>query len=138
MKREAVQEERQKNKDKLDAQSPQSTGGNDMRDDQRDYSYQTMSPFEFEDSSLSLSEKQFIEKLIESENAFFPKPENPCETDCSMDDLALSADSQVKNLPLWAKSIPQFNELDLDDQVSLLRTSTFFRYVFSKAAFIII
>ena len=123
MKREAVQEERQKNKDKSDAQSPQSTGGNETRDDQRDYSYQTMSPFEFEDSPLALNEKQFIEKLIEAENAFFPNIESPCETDCSMDDLALSADSQVKNLPLWAKSIPQFNELELDDQVSLLRTS---------------
>lgn len=34
-----------------------------------------------------------------------------------------SMDQQLKLLPQWAKSISQFNELDIDDQVSLLRAS---------------
>lgn len=34
-----------------------------------------------------------------------------------------SVDKQLKLLPQWAKSINQFNEIDIDDQVSLLRAS---------------
>ncbi len=34
-----------------------------------------------------------------------------------------SIDQQLKSLPTWAKSISEFGELDLDDQVTLLRTS---------------
>ena len=37
---------------------------------------------------------------------------------------------QLKLIPLWAKSISQFNELDLDDQVSLLRASKVYSLIF--------
>lgn len=41
-----------------------------------------------------------------------------------------SAEEQLKTLPVWAKSISEFNELDLDDQVTLLRTSNYFFKIF--------
>ena len=78
MKREAVQEERQKHKDRNEPQSPQSNSNNDLKEDSP--SNQVLSPFEAEDSMLTQSEKSFLDKLIESENLFFPKIDNLDET----------------------------------------------------------
>jgi hypothetical protein len=43
--------------------------------------------------------------------------------------LIEGAYEQLKLLPLWAQVVPQFNELELDDQVSLLRTSRLFLFL---------
>jgi hypothetical protein len=45
-----------------------------------------------------------------------------------------SAEEQLKTLPVWAKSILEFNELDLDDQVTLLRTGSY--YFFNNFLFL--
>ena len=74
MKREAVQEERQKHKERNEPQSPQSNSNQDLKDDSP--TNQMLSPFDAEDSTLTQSEKSFLDKLIESENLFFPKIEN--------------------------------------------------------------
>ena len=74
MKREAVQEERQKHKDRNEPQSPQSNSNNDLKEDSP--TNPMLSPFDAEDSILTQSEKSFLDKLIESENLFFPKIEN--------------------------------------------------------------
>jgi retinoid X receptor alpha len=123
MKREAVQEERQKHKDRNEPQSPQSNSNNELSKDESPSSNQILSPFDAEDSVLTHSEKSFLDKLIESENLFFPKCDQIDERECSIELLCESAEVQTRNLPLWAKSIPQFNELDIDDQVCLLRAN---------------
>nr|ASL70517.1 nuclear receptor [Brachionus rotundiformis] len=115
MKREAVQEERQKNKDKLDDQS---------YCDNNSSSQTASSLFDpVEESPLNSSEKSFLDKIIDSENGYFNKLENLFEGEftinCFFDDI----EKQLKVIPLWATSIPQFNELDLDDQVCLLRAN---------------
>jgi hypothetical protein len=80
MKREAVQEERQKHKDRNEPHSPQSNSNTDMRDDSKESPNQILSPFEAEESTLTQSEKSFLDKLIESENLFYPQIDNPVES----------------------------------------------------------
>nr|ASL70559.1 nuclear receptor [Brachionus calyciflorus] len=114
MKREAVQEERQKNKDKPEDQSYCDNSS----------SQTTSSLFDpVEESPLSSNEKFFLDKLIESENVYFSKIENLFETDFTLNSFFDAIERQLKVIPLWATSIPQFSELDLDDQVCLLRAN---------------
>lgn len=125
MKREAVQEERQKHKDKNgdltgDSPNPANTGSaqNDhsLLNDDNDESLS-------EPVVLTHDERMFVDSLVDMENRIysplFPPTESPCSTDLITD----SVDKQLKLLPLWAKAIRQFNELDVDDQVSLLRAN---------------
>ena len=119
MKREAVQEERQKHKDKNDDHSP--SNPNEYRDDNQTSLFDLV-----EDSTITSGEKAFLDKLMELESTYYPKVENPKESECSIDLISQSAEKQLKNLPLWARALPQFNELDLDDQVCLLRASSSF------------
>ena len=44
--------------------------------------------------------------------------------------LTDSVDKQLKLLPFWAKAVRQFNELDVDDQVNLLRASKLYLIIF--------
>jgi len=116
MKREAVQEERQKHKDKNDDHSPSNM--NEYRDDNQTSLFDLV-----EDSTITPAEKGFLDKLMELESMYYPKIENPKEAECSIDLISQSGEKQLKNLPLWARALPQFNELDLDDQVCLLRAN---------------
>ncbi|XP_071276994.1 LOW QUALITY PROTEIN: retinoic acid receptor RXR-alpha-B-like [Agelaius tricolor] len=98
MKREAVQEERQRGKDKEgDA-----------------------------DFGLAPNEEMPVEKLLEAELAVEPKsddgagpggasPNDPVTNICQ------AADKQLFTLVEWAKRVPHFSGLPLDDQVILLR-----------------
>lgn len=114
MKREAVQEERQKNKDKSEDQS--------YCDNSLCLTISSL--FDpVEESPLNSNEKAFLEKLTDSENCFFNKLENLYEVEFTINSFFDAIDKQLKVIPLWATSIPQFNELDLDDQVCLLRAS---------------
>lgn len=72
MKREAVQEERQKHKDKNEDNSP--SNQNEYRDDNQTSLFDLV-----EDSTISSSEKAFLDKLIELETTYYPKIENPKE-----------------------------------------------------------
>lgn len=104
MKREAVQEERQRGKER---------GDGDM------------------DFSGSLvNEEMPVEKILEAELAVEPKTEtytegSPGGPAASPNDpvtnICQAADKQLFTLVEWAKRIPHFSDLPLDDQVILLR-----------------
>uniref|UniRef100_A0A4W4HRH7 Retinoic acid receptor RXR n=1 Tax=Electrophorus electricus TaxID=8005 RepID=A0A4W4HRH7_ELEEL len=103
MKREAVQEERQRAKEKSEA--------------------------ELELAGCS-SEDMPVEKILEAELAVEPKTEACVEGSLSspgsspndpVTNICQAADKQLFTLVEWAKRIPHFSDLPLDDQVILLR-----------------
>uniref|UniRef100_A0A3B4BKY8 Retinoic acid receptor RXR n=1 Tax=Periophthalmus magnuspinnatus TaxID=409849 RepID=A0A3B4BKY8_9GOBI len=103
MKREAVQEERQRAKEKAESEV---------------------------ESSGCANEDMPVEKILEAEQAVEPKTETYIETNLGMPsnspndpvtNICQAADKQLFTLVEWAKRIPHFSELPLDDQVILLR-----------------
>ncbi|XP_029059552.1 retinoic acid receptor RXR-alpha isoform X3 [Monodon monoceros] len=103
MKREAVQEERQRGKDRAE---------NEV------------------ESTSSANEDMPVEKILEAELAVEPKTEtyveanvglNPSSPNDPVTNICQAADKQLFTLVEWAKRIPHFSELPLDDQVILLR-----------------
>ncbi|XP_054836714.1 retinoic acid receptor RXR-gamma [Eublepharis macularius] len=102
MKREAVQEERQRSRERSEneAESTSSGGG---------------------------SEDMPVERILEAEMAVEPKTEPYSDTsvDNSTNDpvtnICHAADKQLFTLVEWAKRIPHFSDLTLEDQVILLR-----------------
>uniref|UniRef100_A0A673M337 Retinoic acid receptor RXR-beta-A n=1 Tax=Sinocyclocheilus rhinocerous TaxID=307959 RepID=A0A673M337_9TELE len=97
MKREAVQEERQRNKE-------------------REGEVESTSP---------VNEEMPVEKILEAEMAVEQKTELHVSISPSPNDpvtnICQAADKQLFTLVEWAKRIPHFSELSLDDQVILLR-----------------
>ncbi|XP_030636856.1 retinoic acid receptor RXR-beta-B [Chanos chanos] len=98
MKREAVQEERQRTKE-------------------RDGDY---------DSSISANEDMPVEKILEAETAAERKTElhsdgSSVSPSDPVSNMCQAADKQLFTLVEWAKRIPHFSQLPLDDQVILLR-----------------
>uniref|UniRef100_A0A671R406 Retinoic acid receptor RXR n=1 Tax=Sinocyclocheilus anshuiensis TaxID=1608454 RepID=A0A671R406_9TELE len=100
MKREAVQEERQKNKE-------------------RDGDYEC---------SSSANEEMPVEKILEAETAVEHRSDlhsdfssRAGEPNDPVTNICQAADKQLFTLVEWAKRIPHFSELPLDDQVILLR-----------------
>ncbi|XP_028829292.1 retinoic acid receptor RXR-alpha-A isoform X3 [Denticeps clupeoides] len=103
MKREAVQEERQRAKERSDGEV---------------------------ECTSSANEDMPVEKILEAELAVEPKTETYIETNLGMTssspndpvtNICQAADKQLFTLVEWAKRIPHFSELPLDDQVILLR-----------------
>ncbi|XP_055255025.1 retinoic acid receptor RXR-alpha isoform X2 [Moschus berezovskii] len=103
MKREAVQEERQRGKDRGESEV---------------------------ESTSSANEDMPVEKILEAELAVEPKTEtyveanvglNPSSPNDPVTNICQAADKQLFTLVEWAKRIPHFSELPLDDQVILLR-----------------
>ncbi|XP_064027085.1 retinoic acid receptor RXR-alpha isoform X2 [Pogoniulus pusillus] len=103
MKREAVQEERQRGKDRNE---------NEV------------------ESTSSANEDMPVEKILEAELAVEPKTETYIEANMGLTpsspndpvtNICQAADKQLFTLVEWAKRIPHFSELPLDDQVILLR-----------------
>jgi len=64
-----------------------------------------------------------IEKLIAAELFVEPKIESFHEEECSYDRLLSTTNSQLAQLTDWAKRVPHFATLSLDDQVALVRAS---------------
>uniref|UniRef100_A0A8D0CQ00 Retinoic acid receptor RXR n=1 Tax=Sander lucioperca TaxID=283035 RepID=A0A8D0CQ00_SANLU len=101
MKREAVQEERQRNKEREGEV----------------------------ESSSAVNEEMPVEKILEAEMAVEQKTELHADGSCCMNNtpndpvtnICQAADKQLFTLVEWAKRIPHFSELALDDQVILLR-----------------
>nr|AYJ00407.1 retinoid X receptor [Parafossarulus striatulus] len=94
MKREAVQEERQRVKEKGDEVESTSGANSDMP----------------------------VEQIMEAELAVEPKMENYIDTQKDpVTNICQAADKQLFTLVEWAKRIPHFTELPLEDQVILLR-----------------
>ncbi|XP_049752321.1 retinoic acid receptor RXR-alpha isoform X1 [Elephas maximus indicus] len=103
MKREAVQEERQRGKDRNE---------NEV------------------ESAGTANEDMPVEKILEAELAVEPKTEtyveatvglNPSSPNDPVTNICQAADKQLFTLVEWAKRVPHFSELPLDDQVILLR-----------------
>ncbi|CAJ1060426.1 retinoic acid receptor RXR-gamma-B isoform X5 [Xyrichtys novacula] len=100
MKREAVQEERQRGKER---------GENEV------------------ESTSSFNEEMPVDKILDAELAVEPKTETYNEgspsnsTNDPVTNICQAADKQLFTLVEWAKRIPHFSELPLDDQVILLR-----------------
>uniref|UniRef100_A0A673K5G7 Retinoic acid receptor RXR n=1 Tax=Sinocyclocheilus rhinocerous TaxID=307959 RepID=A0A673K5G7_9TELE len=100
MKRQAVQEERQRGKEK---------GDNDV------------------ESTSSFNEDMPVDKILNAELAVEPKTETYTEnspgnsTNDPVTNICHAADKQLFTLVEWAKRIPNFSDLPLDDQVILLR-----------------
>ncbi|XP_065112077.2 retinoic acid receptor RXR-gamma-B isoform X1 [Paramisgurnus dabryanus] len=100
MKREAVQEERQRGKEKSD---------NEV------------------ESTSSFNEEMPVDKILDAELAVEPKTEAYTEsspgnsTNDPVTNICHAADKQLFTLVEWAKRIPHFSDLPLDDQVILLR-----------------
>uniref|UniRef100_A0A3Q3QDQ1 Retinoic acid receptor RXR n=1 Tax=Monopterus albus TaxID=43700 RepID=A0A3Q3QDQ1_MONAL len=100
MKREAVQEERQRNKDREGEV----------------------------ESSSAVNEEMPVEKILEAEMAVEQKTELHADGSSGgsspndpVTNICQAADKQLFTLVEWAKRIPHFSELPLDDQVILLR-----------------
>uniref|UniRef100_A0A3B4ACB5 Retinoic acid receptor RXR n=1 Tax=Periophthalmus magnuspinnatus TaxID=409849 RepID=A0A3B4ACB5_9GOBI len=78
--------------------------------------------FEF---SMSVNEEMPVEKILEAETAVEHKTELHSDAGSSPHDavtnICQTADKQLYALVEWAKRIPHFSELPLDDQVILLR-----------------
>uniref|UniRef100_A0A669B248 Retinoic acid receptor RXR n=1 Tax=Oreochromis niloticus TaxID=8128 RepID=A0A669B248_ORENI len=100
MKREAVQEERQRGKER---------GENEV------------------ESTSSFNEDMPVDKILDAELAVEPKTETYSDgspgnsTNDPVTNICQAADKQLFTLVEWAKRIPHFSELPLDDQVILLR-----------------
>lgn len=103
MKREAVQEERQRGRDRNE---------NEV------------------ECTSSANEDMPVEKILEAELAVEPKTETYIEANMGLSpnspsdpvtNICQAADKQLFTLVEWAKRIPHFSELPLDDQVILLR-----------------
>ncbi|XP_063283680.1 retinoic acid receptor RXR-gamma-like [Pelobates fuscus] len=100
MKREAVQEERQRSRDKSDTEA---------------------------ELTCSSSEEMAVERILDAELAVEPKLEAfgdgslPNSTSDPVTNICHAADKQLFTLVEWAKRIPHFSDLPLEDQVILLR-----------------
>ncbi|XP_066548352.1 retinoic acid receptor RXR-gamma-B isoform X2 [Amia ocellicauda] len=100
MKREAVQEERQRGREKSD---------NEV------------------ECTSSFNEDMPVDKILDAELAVEPKTETYMDaspgnsSNDPVTNICQAADKQLFTLVEWAKRIPHFSELPLDDQVILLR-----------------
>lgn len=100
MKREAVQEERQRGRERGEAEV---------------------------ESTSSFNEDMPVDKILDAEVAVEPKTETYADgspgnsTNDPVTNICQAADKQLFTLVEWAKRIPHFSELPLDDQVILLR-----------------
>lgn len=75
-------------------------------------------------SSGSASDDEvLLEKLMAAELAVDPTIESFHEEECSYDRLLSTTNSQLAQLTDWAKRVPHFATLSLDDQVALVRAS---------------
>uniref|UniRef100_G3PCZ4 Retinoic acid receptor RXR n=1 Tax=Gasterosteus aculeatus aculeatus TaxID=481459 RepID=G3PCZ4_GASAC len=100
MKREAVQEERQRGRERGESEV---------------------------ESTSSFNEEMPVDKILDAELAVEPKTETYSDgspsnsTNDPVTNICQAADKQLFTLVEWAKRIPHFSELPLDDQVILLR-----------------
>lgn len=68
-------------------------------------------------------EETLIEKLISAELYVEQKLDSYHEEECSYERLASTGQIQIVRLIEWAKRVPYFTTLSLDDQTALLRAS---------------
>lgn len=111
----AVQEERQKSG--LDeGESP----GSPITSNGSGSSHMNMG---FGSSGSGTDDEALIEKLINVELSVEPKMESFHEEECSYERLLATTSVQLTQLTDWAKRVPHFSTLSIDDQVALVRAS---------------
>lgn len=110
----AVQEERQKSGMSGDGESPSSPGMSNSG---------TNSTLGLSSSGSASEDEVLIEKLMNAELSVEPKIDSYHEEECTYDRLLSTTNSQLAHLTDWAKRVPHFNTLSLDDQVALVRAS---------------
>ncbi|XP_074491612.1 retinoic acid receptor RXR-gamma-B isoform X5 [Sebastes fasciatus] len=82
------------------------------------------------ESTSSFNEEMPVDKILDAEVAVEPKTETYSDgspsnsTNDPVTNICQAADKQLFTLVEWAKRIPHFSELPLDDQVILLRAVT--------------
>jgi len=115
MKREAVQEERQKGGlgEGESPSSPTASNGSGSN---------PVNPG-FGSSSSGSDDDMLIEKLITAERSVDSKVETFHEEECSYERLLSTTHAQLSQLTDWAKRVPHFATLSLDDQIALVRAS---------------
>ncbi|VTJ82074.1 Hypothetical predicted protein [Marmota monax] len=102
MKREAVQEERQRSRERAEGEADCAGGGH---------------------------EDMPVERILEAELAVEPKTESygdlsmESSTNDPVTNICHAADKQLFTLVEWAKRVPHFSDLTLEDQVILLRAA---------------
>ncbi|CAF1423776.1 unnamed protein product [Rotaria magnacalcarata] len=111
----SVQEERQKSGMNGEGESPSSPGAS--------VGSGSTSAHMGIGSSGSTDDEMLIEKLIAAELSVEPKIDTFHEEECSYDRLLSTTNSQLAQLTDWAKRVPHFSTLSLDDQVALVRAS---------------
>ncbi len=77
----------------------------------------------FGSSSSGGDDEMLIEKLIAAELSVEPKVESFHEEECSYERLLSTTHAQLSQLTDWAKRVPHFATLSVDDQVALVRAS---------------
>ena len=112
----AVQEERQKSGMSGEGESPSSPGASVG-------SGSTNTNMGIGSSGSNNDDEMLIEKLIAAELSVEPKIDSFHEEECSYDRLLSTTNSQLAQLTDWAKRVPHFATLSLDDQVALVRAS---------------
>jgi len=112
----AVQEERQKSGMSGEGESPSSPGASVG-------SSSTNTNMGIGSSGSNTDDEMLIEKLISAELSVEPKIDAFHEEECSYDRLLSTTNSQLAQLTDWAKRVPHFSTLSLDDQVALVRAS---------------
>ena len=115
----AVQEERQKSGMSGDGDSPSSPGASNGGGG----SGTPNASIGLGSSGSATDDELLIEKLMAAELAVDPKIEAFHEEECSYDRLLSTTNSQLAQLTDWAKRVPHFATLSLDDQVALVRAS---------------
>jgi hypothetical protein len=112
----AVQEERQKSGMSGEGESPSSPGASVG-------SSSTNTNMGIGSTGSNTDDEMLIEKLIAAELSVEPKIDSFHEEECSYDRLLSTTNSQLAQLTDWAKRVPHFSTLSLDDQVALVRAS---------------
>ena len=126
MKREAVQEERQRNRDRGGGGGGGASGGSSSS------AALLMDPFDPDASNGAIGPPgenglMPIERILEAEKRVECRDEPQvmsnaeAGTSAAMSSICQATDKQLFQLVEWAKHIPHFTELPLDDQVVLLR-----------------
>jgi len=124
MKREAVQEERHKFKDKTEQPSPSNLASSNSVSDFKEIAKDNANGEDIdEDLTLTAEEQAFLETLLETEDAYYPIVESLNYNCFSYELFQELAEKQLRLLAPWAKSVKLFKELNVDDQVSLLRAN---------------
>ncbi|MGH0125485.1 UNVERIFIED_CONTAM: hypothetical protein FKN15_054582 [Acipenser sinensis] len=111
MKREAVQEERQRGREKSDNEVESTSSYSDE-----------MPVDKILDAELAVEPKTEIYVDASTDNSFY----SPFQFNDPVTNICQAADKQLFTLVEWAKRIPHFSELPLDDQVILLRAVAIF------------